>query len=554
MSYTVVPSNPFTVPGTAAGFLDIRKKASANGGVAGPVITVPVPYLTSGAVWNMGLIIGQSNDSGLAPFADWPAARFGSAFPLTPIWNDDTNAFEPLLLGSNECGLNGNAGYPDPPNGYPYVRSDGVTIPGGLAGYYDGAGAEMEWAYRWKLDHATDGAKFYLLKQNVNHPTNTNNATIQRWEDEILASLAQQNQRTTAAAAAAGATINVPWIHFGVKESVMDGDDYSAQMLQLRQNFIAQGIGTAATKWYLPLAPQASAAGARAKQQQLAADHPDIFTAYSFTTGYLPDNVHFNQPGQVNQGNALYNLANNTTTPPDNGSGGDGGIGTFALRSGTNGNQRLAAIATGSAATIANGFTAFAKVTPEVLGGGNQDPQYIISLGDLGGDESSSFYFAADATARLRIKLASGYVSPERTLSGLTTAANSTYRVVMVGYEQSGTAYLTMYINGTAYPFSFAGSFNRNTAPAVFGGITVNGSASAFPQNILGVLSQMGFINRAYSASEVAALDAADLVLTQAQYEAAEVAIYAPGPTQTATSLSTANLADTAHPLTVDRH
>lgn len=43
MSYTTIPSNPFTVPGSVAGYLDIRKKASANGGVAGPIVTVAVP-------------------------------------------------------------------------------------------------------------------------------------------------------------------------------------------------------------------------------------------------------------------------------------------------------------------------------------------------------------------------------------------------------------------------------------------------------------------------------------------------------------------------------
>ena len=47
MSYAPYPSNPFTVPGSDAGFLDVRKKASANGGTAGPTTTVAVPALTN---------------------------------------------------------------------------------------------------------------------------------------------------------------------------------------------------------------------------------------------------------------------------------------------------------------------------------------------------------------------------------------------------------------------------------------------------------------------------------------------------------------------------
>jgi hypothetical protein len=43
MSYTQIPSNPFTVPGSAAGFLDIRKR-----GTTGPVVTVAVPAYAGG--------------------------------------------------------------------------------------------------------------------------------------------------------------------------------------------------------------------------------------------------------------------------------------------------------------------------------------------------------------------------------------------------------------------------------------------------------------------------------------------------------------------------
>jgi hypothetical protein len=42
MAYSSIPSNPFTVPGSAAGFLDIRKKGTTT-----PVVTVAVPAYTA---------------------------------------------------------------------------------------------------------------------------------------------------------------------------------------------------------------------------------------------------------------------------------------------------------------------------------------------------------------------------------------------------------------------------------------------------------------------------------------------------------------------------
>jgi hypothetical protein len=336
---------------------------------------------------------------------------------------------------------------------------------------------------------------------------------------------------------------------------------YGPQMLALRDKAIALGVCDEDTHWFLPLAPQPAIANVRAQQQALADQYPAIFTAYSFTPTYQPDMVHFDEPGQEAQGNALYNAVNNTTTPPVSGSGGSGGAGTFKLQSGYDGRNKLTVVAQGALASTTGGFTMFNKVTPKFIGSSFGPEYYIYSAGDLASsganDESVSVEILSNGQVRVRVKLNSG-VDTSNILTGqggpIVLAANSIYRTITTVAQPTGQVIVTVYIEGVAYPFTYTGTLNHPTSPVTYGGILVNGSASAFPYSLIGDQGQLGFVNRVLSASEAQALTAADLVMTQAQYTATDVPIYSLGLTETATSGLAENLADLDHPLMVVRY
>jgi hypothetical protein len=169
---------------------------------------------------------GQSNFSSLARQIDRSGAQLGP-FPNTLIHNDDTNAEEPLLIGRNEAGLNGLAGYPDQPTSYPYVRaSDGATILQDLAPYYDGFGAERRFAERRQ---AAGAPLFAYFKPNVEHISSTQGAAIAVLKTQFAAYSAQFN-RSKANHAAAGRTLMVGHMLWNQGESEPNSTSYVSDL------------------------------------------------------------------------------------------------------------------------------------------------------------------------------------------------------------------------------------------------------------------------------------------------------------------------------------
>lgn len=243
---------------------------------------------------------------------------------------------------------------------------------------------------------------------------------------------------------------------------------------------------------------------------------------------------------KVNEVIAAYN---NT---PGAGDGGSGGIGTFPLKSGYDGQQKLGLFGTGIPTTTANGFTQGAKFTIVSL----NTLQYLFANGDLGtGDEGASVYCQSDGGLNFRYKLEGVNVATAPV--GLTLQPNAAYRMVFVVKESGGNVTLTLYVENSIYPLTVAGTLHKNSPPTVFSGAYVNGAP--FNATIIGLIEKADYVNRPYSTSEAQALIAADMVVTQTQYQATETVLYAPGLTETATSTTTANLADMNNPLQVVR-
>jgi len=540
------PTTSFTDANVQAGnTYSYRVMALGTGAYSSSGYSAAIQVTAGGAsVWEVGIIAGQSNDSGLAPIRDFPAATFGQPFPLVPIWNDDTNQVEPLQIGVNECGLNGNAGYPAPPNGYPYVRSDGVTIPGGLAGYYDGAGMEMQYAVRWSADHATDGKKCYLLKQNVNHPTNTDGATIAKWQQEIFADFKRQALRFQAYAATQGATLKVRWISFGVKESEGGNANFPADMHGLLNRFESEGICDADTLRLLPRAPQVSSQSVASYQEQLVALYPDRYKLYrNDSTAFLPDQVHINQPSMVTWGDRLYEAANNVQAPPPP-PGGPLELGYLQY-------SQAFVSAPGVPATSTTGFMVGGAYRLDTIDDAAQF-QSLLSQGVNGSGAEGLTVNAYAQTLATRLFKADGSNDffgidrranlPQGVQTGVAFGFDGQFlKIAVQGGAQVVSRFIGQPLQGTADP-------TRWGALQYVDGTVRNGFA------IEGGMQHIFQFNRAPAGdAELQAIANAGCVLSQAQYNEAACVVYGLDSVNDQQAATFPNLADPANPLRVTR-
>lgn len=486
----------------------------------------------------MGIM--QSNGTGFAPQSDVQASERGP-FPLGLINAFGRNKLEPYQMGVNEEGI--------PASGSPV----------GVAGF----GAEYQYLRRVQL--AKDGTEL-IIKKNISARTGTpDGAGFNKWNTVLYAEYKQEIEQAFALCAAQGYRPVVKWMLLDVKEAEQDNPNFVSGYQALIQRFQDDGLITADTKLLIPLGYRAAdvngTTGLRAKQDALYQTDPTRF--FKIDLGQQPtiDGTHLNSIGQINMGNAIYNYVHATTTPPATGNGGSGNVGTYPLKSGYDNNTKLIVVASGAATSYANGFTMFSKVTPKFIGSQYTPESYIYSGGDLASsgsdDESVSVSLLDSGQVRVRVKTSlkvdTSAILKAQDGSPVVLVPNATYRFITIVSEANGQVLVKVYINGVEYSFTYGGTLNKPTSPVTFGSILVGKSATAYPYALIGDQEQLGFINRAYSASEVASLDVAGLVLTKTQYEMAEVAVYAPGPTETATSTTTANLADTNHNLLVTR-
>lgn len=245
--------------------------------------------------------------------------------------------------------------------------------------------------------------------------------------------------------------------------------------------------------------------------------------------------------------NELVNYVNGTANPGD---GGSGGTGTFPLKSGYDDNPKLMAYTTSAAVSLANGFTMAARFTLNTF----NSLQYFFCNGNLDTtDEIASVFCQSDGVLRFRYRLEGGQVATAPvglTITAPTDGATQ-YDMLFKASEAGGNVTFNLNVNGAGYPLTVAGVLHKTVTAVCFGGVYVTGQPFNAPP--IGLLERMSYINHALSDSETLALRTANLVPTQDQLQAGGYPIYAPGPTTTASSLTTENLADMAHPLTVVR-
>lgn len=245
--------------------------------------------------------------------------------------------------------------------------------------------------------------------------------------------------------------------------------------------------------------------------------------------------------------NELVNYANGSSTPGD---GGSGGTGTFPLKSGYDSNPKLLAYTTAAAVSVANGFTMAARFTLNTF----NSLQYFFCNGNLDTtDEIASVFCQGDGALQFRYRLEGGQVAVAPVGLTITAPTNGAtqYDMLFKASEAGGNVLFNLNVNGAGYPLTVPGTLHKTTTAVCFGGVYVNGSPYNAPP--IGLLERMNYINHAFSSSEEQALRTAGLVPTQEQLQAGGYPIYCPGPTETASSLTTENLADPAHPLTVTR-
>jgi len=296
MAYNPIPSNPFAVPGTAAGFLDIRKH-----GTSGPVVTVALPAYSGGGgtltpVEGMAFA-GQSNSNGLAPQKDLASGQKGP-YSRVLIWDDDLNTEAPLEIGVNECGLKGGLtttrrGYQNPP------------IPAELQNYYDGFGAENGFASAYM---AGQSGIVRLFKKNVNHLTNTNSSSIALWQSTLFDAYAQEFNRYQAYLATQGRYLSVAYFEWNQGEAET-GDTLVADLNALMSRFKTL-FNNPALKILIVKTKGANnqyAAVGNAEVQYVAQEPAAVLVEVPGMT-YLDDDVHTDTPSMQELGQITYSF------------------------------------------------------------------------------------------------------------------------------------------------------------------------------------------------------------------------------------------------------
>lgn len=311
MAYVTLNSFSNSVP-NANGQVKIRLKATANrpaGAVASASFTVAAPNTVYGVA-----VAGQSNASGLAPQAALSSAQKGP-WNKTLIWNDDTNAYESLLIADatnaagNEQGLNGGA------SGMP-PRTDGATIPSGLESYVDGFGFEQRFAEL--LQASATSAKYYF-KLNVERPASTNGSSIAAWQSDLFTLYETEYNRAKAKLATENKTLVTEYLLWNQGEADQNNANYVADLNALITRFKTLfnnpnlKIIVVRTKG---ASNQYSAVGSRQMDyvlQEPAAQFIDIPNH-----GYLSDNVHTNAASMIAGGEIWYHMTYGTkdTTVP----------------------------------------------------------------------------------------------------------------------------------------------------------------------------------------------------------------------------------------------